>query len=53
MSLPYKLSNHINQIPYADSYINIKEERILKWRKIFSKQKFNIGINWTASLNFN
>ena len=51
MSLPYKLSNYINQIPYADSYINIKEERILKWRKIFSKQKFNIGINWTASLN--
>ena len=51
LSLPYKFSTTIKNIPLSDKYIYPNEHRIKKWKKIFNKQFLNVGINWQASPN--
>ena len=49
LSLPFKYSTTIKNIPFSEKYIYPDENRIIKWKKIFDKKFFNIGINWQAS----
>ena len=49
LSLPFKCSTTIKNIPLNKKYIFPKEDKIIKWKKIFNNKFLNIGINWQAS----
>ncbi len=51
LSLPFKFSTKLKNIPLSDGYLFPNKDRILRWKKTFDKQYLNIGINWQASLN--
>ena len=51
LSLPFKFSTTLKNIPFNEKYIFPNKDRIIRWKKIFDNQFFNIGINWQASLN--
>jgi Tfp pilus assembly protein PilF len=51
LSLPFKLSTNIKNIPFNDKYLFPDIDRVKKWKKTFDKRYLNIGINWQASTN--
>ncbi len=51
LSLPYKFSTTLNNIPSSDRYLFPNTDRIIRWKKTFDNQFFNIGINWQATPN--
>tara|TARA_Y100000816_G_C26067282_1_gene560995 strand:- start:101 stop:1558 length:1458 start_codon:yes stop_codon:yes gene_type:complete len=51
LSLPFKFSTTLENIPFNEKYIFPNKDRIIKWKKTFDNQYLNIGINWQASLN--
>ena len=51
LSLPFKFSTTLENIPFNDKYFFANKERITKWKKTFDSKFLNIGINWQASPN--
>jgi len=51
LSLPFKFSTDLKNIPFNEKYLFPSEDRISRWKKNFDKQHLNIGINWQASPN--
>ena len=51
LSLPYKFSTTLKNIPFNEKYLFPNGDRILKWKKTFDNKFYNIGINWQASPN--
>ena len=51
LSLPFKFSTTLKNIPFNDKYLFPSKDRIIKWQKRFNNQFLNIGINWHASPN--
>ena len=51
LSLPFKFSTTLKNIPFSDKYLFANADRIIKWKKIFDNQFLNIGINWQATPN--
>jgi len=49
LSLPFKCSTTIKNIPFNEKYIFPRKNKIIKWKKIFDNKFLNIGINWQAS----
>ena len=49
LSLPFKCSTTIKNIPFKEKYIFPKKDKIIKWKKIFNNKFLNVGINWQAS----
>ena len=49
LSLPFKCSTTLKNIPFNKKYIFPKEDKVIKWKKIFKNDFLNIGINWQAS----
>ena len=45
------LSTTLNNIPSSDKYLFPNTDRIIRWKKTFDNQFFNIGINWQATPN--
>ncbi len=53
LSLPFKFSTTLKDIPSKNKYIFPDKKRIVKWKKNFDNKFLNIGINWQASPNPN
>ena len=51
LSLPFKFSTTLKNIPFSDKYLFVNTDRTIKWKKNFDNQFFNIGINWQATPN--
>ena len=51
LSLPYKFSTTLKNIPFNEKYLFPNGDRIIKWKKTFDYKFYNIGINWQASPN--
>ncbi len=51
LSLPYKFSTTLKNIPFNDKYLFPNVERVIKWKKTFDNKFYNVGINWQASPN--
>ena len=51
LSLPFKFSTTLKNIPFNNKYLFPNKDRIFKWKKTFDNRYFNIGINWQASPN--
>ena len=51
LSLPFKFSTSIKNIPSPNKYLFPNKDRIVMWKKTFDNQFLNIGINWQASPN--
>ena len=51
LSLPYKFSTTLNNIPFNDKYLFPNIDRVIKWKKTFDNKFYNVGINWQASPN--
>ena len=51
LSLPFRFSTTLKNIPSSDKYLFPNEDRIIRWKKTFESQYLNIGINWQATPN--
>ena len=51
LSLPFKFSTTLKNIPFNKNIFFQIKNRIIKWKKTFDNQYLNIGINWQASPN--
>ena len=51
LSLPFKFSTTLKNIPFNNKYLFPNKDRILRWKKTFDNKYLNIGINWQASPN--
>ena len=51
LSLPFKFSTTLKNIPFSDKYLFPNKNRIIRWKKTFDDKFINIGINWQASPN--
>jgi ADP-heptose:LPS heptosyltransferase len=46
LSLPFAFRTEIKTIPFNIPYLNISQDRIIKWKNYLGRKDFKIAINW-------